>query len=135
MDMMSDLWECARPRIGDTLGEPSDWREVFSAITASGCRILVIGEFSYMAKLDNGFLIRFQGIFDSILKCGSMMTVLCGSHISVMNSLSEDAYTMKRFDSDFVQRHVSFVFEDICRDFVRRHPERIGFVPERVGRY
>jgi hypothetical protein len=46
-----------------------------------------------------------------------------------------DAYAMKRFDTDFVQRHVSFVFEDICRDFVRRCPDRIGFVPERVGRY
>ena len=88
-DMMQDLWDIIRSKDG-TYGKPSGWNDLFSQIPNGNRRVLVIDEFSYMAKMSDDFLIRFQGIYDEILKDSGVLTILCGSHISVMNGLSED---------------------------------------------
>ena len=88
-DMMQDLWDIIRSKDG-TYGKPSGWNDLFSQIPNGNRRVLVIDEFSYMAKMSDGFLIRFQGIYDEILKDSGVLTILCGSHMSVMNGLSED---------------------------------------------
>ncbi len=88
-DMMQDLWDVIRFK-DETYGKPSGWKDLFSKIPNGSRRILIIDEFSYMTKMSDSFLIRFQGIYDEILKDSGVMTVLCGSHMSIMNSLSED---------------------------------------------
>ena len=305
-DMLKDFWDTVRPE--GSMGIPENWKQVFSSLVDGKRKLLVIDEFSYMVKMSSSFLVRFQGIYDEILKGSGITTVLCGSHMSIMNRLSEDVggplygrfdrrivlkplpfddipssgdirrdielyslhggvprymelldpvsprenvivnimepnsmmfgdpllllqtdagdsnvylsilravangghrsidissalempagrlspylmrlmeigmlrkefpvfeknedssklgryfledrfiqfwfrfvypyrsalvrgedtYAISRFDTDFIQRHVSFVFEDLCRDVVRKNHSRVGFVPERVGRY
>lgn len=90
-DMLNEFGECIRRSLGTSFGNPRDWREAFSAITEDGkTRILVLDEFSYMMDMNEGFIINFQGIFDEILKDSNVLTILCGSHRSVMERLSDD---------------------------------------------
>ena len=49
--------------------------------------------------------------------------------------LGHSEWAMSMFDAHFVERHVAFVFEDICREQTRSMSKEIGFIPERVGSY
>lgn len=42
---------------------------------------------------------------------------------------------MSELDRCFVEDHVSFVFESICRNSIHNLEDRIGFVPTKVGSY
>ncbi|MDR0523123.1 MAG: ATP-binding protein [Candidatus Methanoplasma sp.] len=55
-------------------------------------------------------------------------------HLSEL-SLGDAGGAMARFDERFAEDHVQPAFESICRDLAGRMGERIGFAPERVGRY
>ena len=101
-ELMQDLWDCIRPE--RTGGRAAGWKDVFSQLADGRRKVLVIDEFSYMAGMTGDFLIRFQGIYDGILKDSGVMTILCGSHMSLMRYLSEDESSplYGRFDRRFV---------------------------------
>ena len=50
---------------------------------------------------------------------------------------AETDYVLSIIKERFVENHVSFVYEDVCRDLVLDMAARgdFGFRPERVGRY
>lgn len=50
-------------------------------------------------------------------------------------SLGNTEWAIAMFDRHFVESHVSFVFESVCRSMVRDMTDEIGFVPIRVGSY
>ena len=109
-DMMDGLWECLKDSDPSIKGSPRDWKDVFTAIADGRRKVLVIDEFSYIVRADPGFLVRFQGIYDTILKGSGVMTILCGSHLSIMNSLSEDEDSplYGRFDRRIVLQPLGF---------------------------
>ena len=49
-------------------------------------KLMVIDEFQYLGKANAAFPSVFQRIWDTILKDENVMVVLCGSHISMMES-------------------------------------------------
>lgn len=109
-DMMEEMWDCLSRNAGPLPGRPGNWAEVFQAVVDCGKKVLIIDEFSYMAKMSDSFLVRFQGIFDEILKGSGVMTILCGSHMSVMNGLSEDRESplYGRFDRRIILRQLEY---------------------------
>jgi hypothetical protein len=76
---------------GRTYGAFSDWREAFKAFSEckEGKKILAIDEFQYMMYADRDIVPYLQDIWDNILSKTEIMLVICGSHISVMDNLSE----------------------------------------------
>ena len=51
-----------------------------------GKKLMVIDEFQYLGKANNAFPSIFQRIWDTMLKDRNVMVILCGSHISMMES-------------------------------------------------
>ena len=49
-------------------------------------KLLIIDEFQYLGKANNAFPSIFQKIWDTMLKDKNVMVILCGSHISMMES-------------------------------------------------
>ena len=49
-------------------------------------KLMVIDEFQYLGKANEAFPSIFQRIWDTILKDRNVMVILCGSHISMMES-------------------------------------------------
>jgi uncharacterized protein len=50
-------------------------------------------------------------------------------------SMGNTKWAISEFDEHFIEDHVSFVFESICRDMVRNMGDAIGFDPVRVGSF
>ena len=99
---------------------------MFSAIANGDRKVLIIDEFSYMARMDDGFLIKFQGIYDEILKDSGLMTILCGSHMHIMNDLSENESSplYGRFDRRIVLWPLDFFDMPSCgnvKDDIERY--------------
>ena len=107
-DMLKEFWDCVRPPEG--MGNPTGWKDAFRSTINGKRRVLIIDEFSYMAKMNESFLIVFQGVFDEILKGSGVMVILCGSHMSVMKKLSDDENSplYGRFDRKIVLRPLPF---------------------------
>ena len=49
-------------------------------------KLMIIDEFQYLSKANNAFPSIFQRIWDTLLKDKNVMIILCGSHISMMES-------------------------------------------------
>ncbi|MGM9551256.1 MAG: ATP-binding protein [Clostridia bacterium] len=65
----------------------SDWDTIFNAIADTKFKskpIVVIDEFQYIGKSNEAFPSIFQRIWDEILKDKSIMVILCGSLITMM---------------------------------------------------
>ena len=52
--------------------------------------VIVLDEFQYLGKTNPAFLSVFQRIWEEILKNQSVMVILCGSLISMMESQTLD---------------------------------------------
>ena len=90
--MLNDFSDVLSKYSGRVQGEYRNWRDAFSAFKGSkeGKKILVIDEFQNLAALDKAFLSVFQDIWDGSLSSEELMLIVCGSHISVMESLDKD---------------------------------------------
>lgn len=69
--------------------EVKNWDMIFKAITDSAFDtkpVIVIDEFQYIGKANPAFPSIFQRIWEEILKNNSIMVILCGSLISMMES-------------------------------------------------
>ncbi|MCR5608832.1 MAG: AAA family ATPase [Lachnospiraceae bacterium] len=69
--------------------EIKNWDILFKAITDTTFNskpVIVIDEFQYLGKSNPAFLSVFQRIWEEILKDKSIMIILCGSLISMMES-------------------------------------------------
>ncbi len=79
----------------------ASWKGVFSAFarSRSGKKVLVIDEFQNMMRADPDLVPHLQDIWDNVLSKEDVMLILCGSHISVMESLDKtyDAPLYGRF--------------------------------------
>ena len=132
-DMLREFWQCVRP--SGSMGAPTGWKEAFASVVNGNRRVLIIDEFSYMTKMNDSFLIIFQGIFDEILKGSGVMVILCGSHMSVMKGLSEDENSplYGRFDRRLVLRPLPF--QSIPQTDDLRHDIEMYSVHGGVPRY
>ena len=54
--------------------------------TSNKKKLMIIDEFQYLGKANNAFPSIFQRIWDTTLKDKNVMVILCGSHISMMES-------------------------------------------------
>lgn len=66
------------------------WADCFAAVTpilAQQRTILIIDELPYAAEADGGFLSALQHAWDQLFKPLSLILVLCGSHVNVMEQL------------------------------------------------
>ncbi len=76
-----------------SIGEPEiaseDLEEIFSYIAqkAKGKFIVVLDEFSYLVEKDDSVPSMFQAVIDEVLKEKNLMLIICGSSISMMESL------------------------------------------------
>ncbi len=63
--------------------------EIFSYLVpkAKGKPVMVLDEFSYLVEKDDSVPSLFQGVIDEVLKNKNMMLIICGSSISMMESL------------------------------------------------
>ena len=91
--MLNDFSDAISKYSGKVQGEYRNWRDAFSAFAGSkaGKKILIIDEFQNMVKLNKAFLSIFQEIWDGSLSSEELMLIVCGSHISVMESLDKDS--------------------------------------------
>ena len=90
--MLNDFSDAVSKYSGKVQGEYRNWRDAFSAFIGSktGKKILIIDEFQNMVKLNKAFISIFQEIWDRSLSSEKLMLIVCGSHISVMESLDKD---------------------------------------------
>jgi AAA+ ATPase superfamily predicted ATPase len=90
--MLNDFSDAISRYSGKVQGEYRNWRDAFSAFMGSkeGKKVLVIDEFQNLVNLDKAFLSVFQDIWDGSLSSEDLMLIVCGSHISVMESLDKD---------------------------------------------
>jgi len=66
-----------------------NWDLIFKVwldVAYDGKKLMVIDEFQYLGKANNAFPSIFQRIWDTMLKDRNVMVILCGSHISMMES-------------------------------------------------
>lgn len=66
-----------------------NWDTIFRAwmdAESGAKKLMVIDEFQYLGKANRSFPSVFQRIWDTILKDGNVMIILCGSLISMMES-------------------------------------------------
>lgn len=90
--MLNDFSDAIARYSGKVQGEYRNWRDAFSAFIGSkeGKKILIIDEFQNLVGLSKAFLSVFQDIWDGSLSSEELMLIVCGSHISVMESLDKD---------------------------------------------
>ncbi len=90
--MLRDFSAALSRHTGRTYGEFVRWRDAFRAFAESsdGRKILVIDEFPNMIGTEGGFLSMFQEVWDEVLSKSSTTVILCGSHMTVMESLDKD---------------------------------------------
>ena len=124
--MLDEFGKCIQNALGTVFGSPRDWSEAFSAVVKDAeRRVLVLDEFSYMIRMSDGFLVRFQGLYDEILKDSGVLTILCGSHRTIMERLSDDYNSplYGRFDRRITLKPLDFYqipsTGDICTDIER----------------
>ena len=88
----ADFREKAADFIGSELlrqAEVKSWDAIFQAIMATEFTekpVIVLDEFQYLGKSNPAFPSVFQRIWEEILKDKSVMVILCGSLISMMES-------------------------------------------------
>ena len=66
-----------------------DWDSIFKVWLDFGCdkkKLMIIDEFQYLGRANPAFPSVFQRIWDMSLKHKNIMVILCGSHISMMES-------------------------------------------------
>ncbi len=63
--------------------------EIFSYLSekAKDKLVIVLDEFSYLVEKDDAVPSLFQGVIDEVLKTKNLMLIICGSSISMMESL------------------------------------------------
>ncbi|MCL2149176.1 MAG: ATP-binding protein, partial [Methanomassiliicoccaceae archaeon] len=90
--MLNDFSDAISRYSGRVQGEYRNWRDAFSAFAGSieGKKILVLDEFQNLAGLNGSFLSVLQDIWDGPMSSEEVMLIVCGSHISVMESLDKD---------------------------------------------
>lgn len=82
-----------KQEIAKSLKEPEiateNLEEIFSYLVtkANGRLVVVLDEFSYLVERDDSIPSVFQVVIDEVLKDKNMMLVICGSSISMMESL------------------------------------------------
>lgn len=66
-----------------------DLEEIFSYLVprAKGKLVVVLDEFSYLVEKDDSVPSIFQGVIDEVVKEKNVMLIICGSSISMMESL------------------------------------------------
>ncbi|HHV11018.1 MAG TPA: ATP-binding protein [Clostridiales bacterium] len=67
------------------------WQRIFSVLVDNNPgskKVLVIDEFQYLVQSNAAFPSIFQEVWDEILKDRNVMVILCGSHISMMESVA-----------------------------------------------
>lgn len=90
--MLDDLSTSISDYSGRMFGEFRNWKDAFSAFSEckGGKKLLVMDEFQNMIYADKDAVAYLQDIWDNILSQKDIMLILCGSHISVMDSLAKD---------------------------------------------
>lgn len=90
--ILNRLTKGMKEYFGTPLGTFSDWYDLFRSIPFKTDEklIVVIDEFQYLVKSDEDFLGGFQLIWDEVLSSANIMLIICGSHISMMESLAKD---------------------------------------------
>lgn len=82
-----------KQEIAKFLGEPEiaseNIEEIFSYLVnrTKGKIVVVLDEFSYLVEKDDSIPSVFQGVIDEVLKDKNVMFIICGSSISMMESL------------------------------------------------
>lgn len=108
---LSDFSSVLSRRTGRTYGEFRDWREALSAFAESGVRILVLDEFQNLCR-DPAFVSLVQDSWDNVLSKAGVMLLVCGSHMTTMESLGErDSPLYGRFTRRIVVHPLPF--EDV----------------------
>lgn len=99
-----------------------DWESAFTMYVSlrPGRKVIVIDEFQYMLMADDGILHRLQSLWDNLLSKQDVMLILCGSYMSMMRGVSNDANSplYQRNTADLVLRPLPF------RDTVMGRPYR-----------
>ena len=114
---MSDFSALLSRRIGRTYGEFRDWRDALSAFAESGMRILVLDEFQYLCR-DPAFASLLQESWDAVLSKKDIMLIVCGSHMTTMESLGDrDSPLYGRFTRRMVVQPLPFRDVSEGRDF------------------
>jgi len=82
-----------KQEVSKLLNEPviatGDLEEIFSYLVpkANEKLVVVLDEFSYLVEKDDSVPSLFQGVIDEVLKEKNVMFIICGSSISMMESL------------------------------------------------
>lgn len=114
---LSDFSALLSRRTGRTYGAFRDWRDAFSAFAESGMRILVLDEFQYLCH-DPAFASLLQESWDTVLSHAGVMLVVCGSHMTTMESLGDrDSPLYGRFTRRMVVQPLPFGDVRGTRDF------------------
>ena len=99
-------------KLGLTPTEFPDWESAFTVYLTlrPGRKVIVIDEFQYMMMADDGILHRFQSLWDNLLSKHDVMLILCGSYMSMMRNVSNDAKSplYQRNTADLVLRPLPF---------------------------
>lgn len=92
-----------------------DWDVLFSEFvkkSETAKKILVIDEFQYLCKANRSFSSLLQRIWETILKDENIMLILCGSHMSMMESetLNYSSPLYGRRTAQILLRQIPFRF-------------------------
>ena len=90
--LLNEFSESVSSYCGIPSAEYRNWKDVFDIFVRSkdGKKILIIDEFQNMIYSDDSLVSQLQDIWDNILSQSEIMLILCGSHISVMESQYND---------------------------------------------
>ena len=90
--ILDEFSEAVSGYSGRPYGDFRGWKDAFEAFSSckGGKKILIIDEFQNMIYADKDVIAYMQDAWDNMFSKQDMMLVLCGSHISVMESLTND---------------------------------------------
>ncbi|MBE5947869.1 MAG: ATP-binding protein [Lachnospiraceae bacterium] len=98
---------------GKYITEFSDWEKALASVTElpyNGKKLLIIDEFPYMCKGNQGIPSILQALWDEVLKNSNVMIILCGSSMSFIEKelLSEKNPLYGRATGIYRMREMSF---------------------------
>ncbi len=90
--VLDDFSESVCRYSGRIQGKYRNWKEALLSFAESNDdkKVLVIDEFQNLFEKDKSFLSVFQEIWDEHLSSKNIMLIVCGSHVTTMESLDKD---------------------------------------------
>ncbi len=91
-DVLADFSAALSRYSGKPQGRFDDWRDAMKAFVMSkpGKKILVIDEFQNLFRKNESFLSLMQDVWDGTMSQEELMLIVCGSHVSSMESLDKN---------------------------------------------